>query len=200
MHSRGENKRHCSKLIQGGWINTLRKRWQQAISLNAAGTPRWREIKQVFVRTEPSLLTLPGRISGISCSLFSNKRGWQQSAAVFAYAQTLIPGHLQDPCYFQSPAWRGRSAGTRGHPRHALRKLPARLKKATCSAPATCPECRSESSAELETPGGESRGWHRTWSKARFKLSCSPRTRTGRCSKRPWLGWVGRTATLPNRC
>lgn len=114
MHSKGENKRRCSKLIQGGWINTLRKRWQQAISLNAAGTPRWREIKQVFVRTQPSLLTLPGRISGISCSHFSNKRDWQQSAAVFAYAQTLTPGHLQDLSCFQSPAWRGRNMGTRG--------------------------------------------------------------------------------------
>lgn len=72
MPSRGENKRHCLKLIQGGWINALQKQQQQAISLNAAGTPRWREIKQVFMRTEPSLLTLPGRISQIGCSLFSN--------------------------------------------------------------------------------------------------------------------------------
>lgn len=68
MHSRVENKRHCSKLIQGGWVNMLRKRWQQAISRNAAGTLRWREIKQVFVCWEPRLLTLPGRISRISCS------------------------------------------------------------------------------------------------------------------------------------
>lgn len=55
-----------------GWVNTLWKRWQQAISPNAAGTPRWLEIKQVFARTEPSPRPpagLPSRegSGGISC-------------------------------------------------------------------------------------------------------------------------------------
>lgn len=63
-------------------------------------------------------------------------------------------------------------------------ETPCMSKNVTCSAPVTCPECRSESSMELGTPG-ESRGWHRTWSKAKFKLSHSPRMRMER--------WPGHT-------
>lgn len=47
-----------------GWVNTLWKRWQQAISPSAAGTPRWLEIKQVFVRTEPSPRPPAGLLQG----------------------------------------------------------------------------------------------------------------------------------------
>lgn len=47
-----------------GWVNTLWKRWQQAISPSAAGTPRWLEIKQVLVRTEPSPRPPAGLLQG----------------------------------------------------------------------------------------------------------------------------------------
>lgn len=154
MHLRGENKRHCSKLIQGGWINTFWKRWQQAISLNAAGTPRWREIKQVFVCTEPSPLTLPGRISGISCSPFSTKRGWQQFAAVFACAQTLTPGTPPGSVLLSVPYTERQEHRDKGTSLARALETPRTSKNVTCSAPVTCPECHSESSAELGIPGG----------------------------------------------
>lgn len=65
----------------------LWKRWQQAISLNAAGTPRWIEIKQVFVRTAPTLrqVELGRKDFGNQPLPDSNKGGWQQFTALFAY-------------------------------------------------------------------------------------------------------------------
>jgi len=100
------------------------------------------------------------------------------------------PGAPPGPCCSQSPARTGWSAGTRGHPWHALRKLPACLRKGDLLSPGSLPRTLEWTLGSAGNTNWESRGRRRTWSKARFKLSCSwGCARGGTASGR--VGWQG---------
>lgn len=70
--------------------------------------------------------------------------------------------------------------GTRGRSQHVLRKLPGTSKISDQLGPGNLPRMPEQILGGAGNTRGESRGWRRTWSKARFKLSHLLRMHRGR--------------------